>query len=387
MVSGGCLIRDPTRRLDLAKALKNDGGCGCPRLTREGFAKRRHTTRPSSVWAISGSAWYAGFVSTRIRSGRNRLPVGVQPVMVEALLERFRRGDRLALARLVSLVARGEQVEAILAGMGEARQPARVVAVTGSGGVGKSTLVGKLIEQVRGHGLTAAVLACDPQSPLSGGALLGDRFRMPARPDDDGIFIRSLAAAGGHGALAEHLAALIRLLEAFGFEVILIETVGAGQGDTVVRELVDVLVLLLQPETGDDLQWEKAGLLEVADAVVIHKADLPGAERVEAQVLATLGLGTGTVPPILRVSSRSGSGLEELWRTIASLPLRRGQRVSGRDLLRLAQQTLAARFSTAEAADRPELRQLLERWQRGDVNAAQAASALLDILNRAGAAS
>src|SRR6185312_10347826 len=125
-------------------------------------------------------------------------------------------------------------------------------------------------------------------------------------------------AAGGQGALAEHLAALIRLLETFGFAVVLIETVGAGQGDTVVRELVDVLVLLLQPETGDDLQWEKAGLLEVADVIVIHKADLPGAERVEAQVLATLALGTAAVVPLLRVSSRSGKGLDELWQTIAA---------------------------------------------------------------------
>ncbi|HEY7425481.1 MAG TPA: GTP-binding protein [Gemmataceae bacterium] len=300
--------------------------------------------------------------------------------MLETLLERFRRRDRLALARLVSLVARGERVEDILAGVGEPRQPARVVAVTGSGGVGKSTLTGKLIEEVRRHGLSVAVLACDPQSPLSGGALLGDRFRMPARPDDEGVFIRSLAAAGGHGALAEHLAALIRLLEAFAFDVVLIETVGAGQGDTVVRELVDVLVLLLQPETGDDLQWEKAGLLEVADVIVIHKADLPGAERVEAQVLATLALGAGTVVPVLRVSSRGGNGLEELWQTIASRSLRRGRRQDGRDLLRLAEQTLAARFAAAETAGRPELRQLLGSWQRGEVSSAQAAATLLHLL-------
>ena len=113
---------------------------------------------------------------------------------------------------------------------------------------------------------------------------------MPARPDDDGVFIRSLAAAGGHGALAEHLDALIRLLEAFGFDVVLIETVGAGQGDTAVHELADVVVLLVQPETGDDLQWEKAGVLEVADVVVIHKADLPGAEQTAAQVRAALEL-------------------------------------------------------------------------------------------------
>jgi LAO/AO transport system ATPase len=300
--------------------------------------------------------------------------------MLETLLDRFRRRDRLALARLVSLVARGEQVEETLVGIGEPAHPARVVAVTGSGGVGKSTLVGKLIEPIRQQGQSVAVLACDPQSPLSGGALLGDRFRMPARPGDEGVFIRSLAAAGGHGALAEHLAALIRLLETFGFEVVLIETVGAGQGDTVVRELVDVLVLLLQPETGDDLQWEKAGLLEVADVIVIHKADLPGAERVEAQVLATLGLGAGTVVPVLRVSSRSGDGLNQLWQTIASLPLRRGQQRSGRDLLRLAQQTLAARFAAAETNGLKELQQLLDSWRGGKMTSAQAASALVTLL-------
>ncbi|MHB1424694.1 MAG: nucleotide-binding protein [Gemmataceae bacterium] len=302
--------------------------------------------------------------------------------MLETLLERFRRRDRLALARLVSLMARGERIEEILAGVGEPARPARVAAVTGSGGVGKSTLVGKLIEQVRGQGQSVAVLACDPQSPLSGGALLGDRFRMTAQPDD-GVFIRSLAAAGGHGALAEHLAALIRLLETFGFDVVLIETVGAGQGDTVVRELVDVLVLLLQPETGDDLQWEKAGLLEVADAIVIHKADMPGAERVEAQVLATLSLGTGPVVPVLRVSSRNGEGVHELWQTIASCPLRRGQLRSGRDLLRLAQQTLAARFAAAESKGQIELRQLLAAWQHGEISSAQAASALVNLLANA----
>ena len=155
--------------------------------------------------------------------------------MLEPLLERFRRRDRLALSRLVSLVARGEQIDAILAGVGPPARPARVVAVTGSGGVGKSTLVGRLIEPVRAGGASVAVLACDPQSPLSGGALLGDRFRMPFPADDAGVFIRSLAAASGRGAVAEHLDVLVRLLEGFGFDVVLIETVGAGQGDKIGR--------------------------------------------------------------------------------------------------------------------------------------------------------
>src|SRR5205085_8905846 len=143
----------------------------------------------------------------------------------------------------------------------------------------------------------------------------------------------SLVAAGGRGALAENLGPLVHLLEAFGFDVVLIETAGAGQGDTAVRELADVLVLLLQPEAGDDVQWEKAGLLEVADVVVIHKADLPGAERVEAQVQAMLGLSAGPHPAVLRVSARSGAGVNELWTAIAALPLRWGGPAATRGLL------------------------------------------------------
>jgi len=300
--------------------------------------------------------------------------------MLEALLERFRNGDRLALSRLVTLVSRGEQAETILASFGQPKQPSRVVALTGSGGVGKSTLVGKLIEQARDHGLSVAVLACDPQSPLSGGALLGDRFRMPARPDDDGVFIRSLAVAGGHGALAEHLDLLIRLLEAFGFQVIFVETVGAGQGDTVVRGLVDVLVLLLQPETGDDLQWEKAGLFEVADVIVIHKSDLPGAERVEAQVKAAQGLSAAPAAPVVRVSARLGTGLNELWEAISEHPLRRQTEPRASDLLRIAQETLACRFASGEAANNPELQVLLGRWRRGEVNPVEAGEQLLRLL-------
>jgi LAO/AO transport system ATPase len=221
------------------------------------------------------------------------------------------------------------------------------------------------------------VLACDPQSPLSGGALLGDRFRMPSGADE-GVFIRSLAAAGGQGALAAHIDAIIRLVEAFGFDVVLVETVGAGQGDTVVRELVDVLVVLLQPETGDDLQWEKAGLLEVADVIVIHKADLPGADRVEAQVLAALALSQAPPVPVLRVSSRTGAGLSELWQTIAGQPLRRGARRDAEELLRLAHQRLARRF--AGLRQDAVLAELVSRWQEGKIDTEEAVAALVRLL-------
>jgi LAO/AO transport system ATPase len=298
-----------------------------------------------------------------------------------ALLERFRHRDRRALARLLSLVARGDHVGDILAALGPAARQVRVVAVTGGGGVGKSTLVGKLIEQARARGQTIAVLACDPQSPLSGGALLGDRFRMPVREGDDGVFIRSLATAGGRGAVAEHLDAMVRVLGAFGFDMVLIETVGAGQGDTAVRDLADVVVLLLQPETGDDLQWEKAGVLEVADVIVIHKADLPGAERAEAQVRAMLALSGREAPPVLRVSAKTGAGIKQLWDTVGTRPLRRDVSQNGAsDLLRLSQEILGDRFAAALAAGDPDLGRLTADWQQGKLLREHAAAALWDLL-------
>jgi LAO/AO transport system ATPase len=301
--------------------------------------------------------------------------------MPDDLLDRFHHHDRVALARLLSRAARGEGVADLLARLGAPAKPARVVAVTGSAGVGKSTLVGKLIEAIRATGMTVAVLACDPQSPLSGGALLGDRFRMPSRPDDDGVYIRSLATAGGHGVVAENVGAMVRLLEAFGFDVVLIETVGAGQGDTAVRDLADGVVLLLQPETGDDLQWEKAGLLEVADVIVIHKADLPGAANVEGQVRQTLALSGGRQPAVLRVSSKTGEGLGELAQTVAQLPLRRAvEGAGGRDLLRLAQEALGQRFARAEAAQDPALMKVVADWRAGTTDGEAASAALLRLL-------
>src|SRR5260370_4735033 len=144
--------------------------------------------------------------------------------MIASLLDRFRQGDRLGLAPLLTLAARGKNRADIAAQIPEAKNARRVVAFTGSGGVGKSSLIGKLIEHIRTQGLKVAVLACDPQSPLSGGALLGGRFRMPSRSQDDGVFIRSLAALPRQGAIAENLALMVHLFSAFGFDVVLIET-------------------------------------------------------------------------------------------------------------------------------------------------------------------
>jgi LAO/AO transport system kinase len=260
------------------------------------------------------------------------------------------------------------------------RSRSRIVALTGSGGVGKSTLIGKLIELWRSGGKTVAVLACDPESPLSGGALLGDRFRMNPQADD-GVFIRSLAARGGQSALADHLDAMLEVLETFGFDLILIETVGAGQGDTRVRELADAVVLLLQPESGDDLQWEKAGLLEVADMVFIHKADLPGSELVESQVRGTLALSGNRAPLVLRGSARTGQGLRELCDAIETCPLRpRELTAMDKMLLRAAQDTLTARFAAARAGNQTDFALLLETWRAGKLTLAETTSRLMALL-------
>lgn len=239
--------------------------------------------------------------------------------MSDALVQRFQEHDRLALTRLLTLAANGERLDWVDQALKSSDRKARVVALTGSGGVGKSTLLGKLLELLRARDERVAVLACDPQSSVTGGALLGDRIRMPSRPEDAALFIRSVATPSGLSGVATHLDLMARLLGAFGFNTVLIETVGAGQGDTAVSCVADIVVVLVQPETGDELQWEKAGQLEIADVVVVHKADLRGAELVESQLREILQADAKGRPAVLRVSANKQQGIEELWTAIENV--------------------------------------------------------------------
>lgn len=216
------------------------------------------------------------------------------------------------MAALLSRAENGEELQAPAFPAADVR----VVGVTGSAGAGKSTLLAALIGHLRRRGSTVAVLACDPQSPVTGGALLGDRIRVKFDPQDEGVFFRSLSTRGAPGGISRAVGPAVHLLGGFGFDVVLVETVGIGQDQVDARHVVDTLVLLLTPNTGDQVQWEKAGVLEVADIIVVNKADLPGADRLRQQVTDCSSLGHGPTVPVLEVVATTGQGVEELWRAI-----------------------------------------------------------------------
>jgi LAO/AO transport system kinase len=198
-------------------------------------------------------------------------------------------GDRRALARLLTAVENRTAVaETALRRLHPAAGAAHLVGITGAPGAGKSTLVAALIGEIRGSGRTVAVIAVDPSSPITGGALLGDRVRMQSYASDDGVFIRSMASRGHAGGLAASSVAAATVLDAAGFDLILLETVGTGQSEVEVAAAADTTVVLEAPEMGDEVQAIKAGLLEVADIVVVNKGDRPGAQRTAAELRAML---------------------------------------------------------------------------------------------------
>jgi LAO/AO transport system kinase len=229
-------------------------------------------------------------------------------------------GDRTAVARLISLVERGG---AVAREVGRLTYPlsgrAYTVGITGAPGAGKSTLTDGLIRLVRAGGKEVGVLAIDPSSPFSGGAILGDRIRMQDHAVDKGVFIRSMATRGHLGGLALATPEAVRVLDAAGLPLVLVETVGVGQVEVEVAGEADTTVVVVNPGWGDAVQANKAGLLEVADIFVINKADRPGAKEtardLEMMLMMTQDLGEWT-PPILTAVATSGDGVAEVWDAI-----------------------------------------------------------------------
>jgi LAO/AO transport system kinase len=226
------------------------------------------------------------------------------------LIDRVRSGDRAALARLVTAIESGEPgVSDAIATMSGVGPPATRIGITGPPGVGKSTLISAIINELRSRSRSVAVLAVDPSSPITGGALLGDRIRMQDHVEDDGVYIRSMASRGHLGGLAVAAEPTIDVLSKAGFDHVLVETVGVGQSEVEVMGLVQVVVLVVGPGWGDQIQAEKAGVAEIADLFVVNKGDRPGVDEVRR---ALLGAARESGPEVLITTAITGEGVPEL---------------------------------------------------------------------------
>jgi LAO/AO transport system kinase len=235
---------------------------------------------------------------------------------IQILVEHLRAGDPRTLARAISLVENhsagwSEMLKAIFPYSGKAR----ILGLTGPPGAGKSTLVDQLARHYRKEGLRIGIIAVDPSSPYTGGAILGDRIRMQEHSSDAGIYIRSMATRGSLGGLARTSADVSTILDASGRNLIMIETVGVGQDEVDIVRLADITIVILVPGMGDDVQTIKAGIMEIADIFVINKSDREGAERVEREIRALQSLAVRTdnwTPPIVKTVATEGTGSPEL---------------------------------------------------------------------------
>jgi len=229
------------------------------------------------------------------------------------LASRLAKGDRRAVAKAITLVENDSAgASVLLKAIGPRLGHAFVVGVTGPPGTGKSSLVDRLTEIYRKMGLKVGIVAIDPTSPLTGGALLGDRIRMVDHTLDQGVFIRSMASRGWAGGLSGAVADVIQLMDAAGMDVIMVETVGIGQSDTDVVRVAHAVAVVLMPGLGDDVQASKAGLMEIGDVYVVNKADLPGADAMVVDLLAMARDSKGRNPTVLKVSAVRREGIEKV---------------------------------------------------------------------------
>jgi LAO/AO transport system kinase len=235
---------------------------------------------------------------------------------IHPLLDQLRSGDVRALARAISAVEnRSPGYTQLLKASFTHSGKARVLGLTGAPGAGKSTLVDQLARFYRKHNRTVGIIAVDPTSPYTGGAILGDRIRMQEHFSDPGIYIRSMATRGSLGGLARTTADVATVLDASGRDLIMIETVGVGQDEVDIVRLAEVTIVILVPGMGDDVQTIKAGIMEIADIFVINKSDRDGAEHVEKEIKTLQSLATrrdGWTPPVVKTVASQGIGIEEL---------------------------------------------------------------------------
>lgn len=280
------------------------------------------------------------------------------------LIDKARSGDLRAIARLLSLVENGAaELRPITASLMPYVGNAHIVGITGSPGVGKSTTTSALITSLRADGFRVAVLAVDPSSPFSGGALLGDRVRMQDHATDPGVFIRSMASRGHLGGLAAATPQALRVLDACGFDYVLVETVGVGQSEVEVVGQADTVLVLLAPGMGDGIQAAKAGILEIGDIFVVNKADRDGASATSREIRAMVSLGVRGVedwkPEIVKTVASRGEGIDDLraaieahrtWAVASGDLQRRRERRAATEIEVLAMATLRQRLGDVQAA-------------------------------------
>jgi len=305
------------------------------------------------------------------------------------LVKKMLSGDRQSLARLITLVEReGPEVAAIMAAIYPHTGKAFSVGVTGPPGGGKSTLVARLTSIARGKGSQVGVLAVDPTSPFSGGAILGDRVRMQQHYLDDGVFIRSMATRGSYGGLPKTASSVVKVLDAAGKDIIYIETVGVGQTEIDIMEASDTTVVVLVPEAGDTIQTMKAGLMEIADVFVVNKADRPGADYLVAEIQGMLHQNqkqSWWQVPVVATQAANDVGTEELFEHIerhrqaleesGNLAAKRAQQ-RRKDLLRNIEHSITKLVMEQVEIDE-QLATYLERVAKGEIDPYSAAKEIL----------
>jgi LAO/AO transport system kinase len=309
---------------------------------------------------------------------------------VPELVERARGGDARAVARLISLVEDASPLlREVMAGLAPYTGNAQIVGVTGSPGVGKSTSTSALVSALRTAGKRVGVLAVDPSSPFSGGALLGDRVRMQDHATDRDVYIRSMASRGHLGGLSWSTPQALRVLDAAGCDVVLVETVGVGQSEVEIAGLADTTLVLMAPGMGDGIQAAKAGILEIGDVYVVNKADRDGVDQVRRDLRNMLALADrgedAWKPPIVLTVAQTGQGVEEVvaaidkhraWMEDTGELERRRVRRARDEIEAIAVTALRERWGDVHA--RTELDELAEKVAAGDSDPYVAADALLE---------
>lgn len=318
-------------------------------------------------------------------------------------ITRLLEGDQRALSRLITLVERGDpRAPEVLIRIYPHTGRAYCIGVTGPPGVGKSTLVDRLTALIRDEGLSVGIIGVDPTSPYSGGAFLGDRIRMQKHYLDSGVFIRSMASRDGSGGLSRMVGGAVRLLDASGRDIIVVETVGVGQTELGIMSVADTVVVVLVPEAGDIIQTLKAGIMEIADIYVVNKADRQGADKMVAAVTSVLKMSQKTPawrPPVLAIQAVKDEGVGKLYESIQrhrrslerdSTLERRREHKREQEFLDTVGKGLQRRLEHLMAND-TALLQVLEQVKKGTVDPYAAATKVLeediDVLKGPGASS